>query len=169
VIRNEHGAALITTLLISLIIISISMLITTLVRGKLGTALEVKEGLQAAVEAENLLQESLFVLSTNRFRGSGMEWQENGKTKGWHFDNRPISIEGGILHIQDTKGILPLWPTDFGKLERLLTHYGIKDSERWILLDSLKDWLDRDDLYCFVEFPHQSANNFKKSLIFPKD
>jgi len=145
-IKDERGAALITTLLISMIIISISMLITTLVRGKLGTALEIKEGLETAVEAENMLQQSLFVLSTNRFWGSGIEWEEDGKTKKWHFDNSPLSRRGGVLTIQDTNGILPLWPFDPEKLERLLSHYGIKDSKSRIFIDSLKDWLDDDDL-----------------------
>jgi len=145
-IKDERGAALITTLLISMIIIAISMLVTTVVRGKLGTALEVKAGLQAAVKAENLLQESLFVLSTNRFRGSGIGWEEDGQTKGWPFDNRPVSTKGGKLYIQDTSGIFPLWPFDPGKMNRLLRHHGIKDSESRIFLDSLLDWHDDDDL-----------------------
>ena len=144
--RGERGAALVTTLLISLMIIAVSMLVTSLVRGKIGTAREIKAGLQAAVQAENLLQETIFLLSTHRFKGAGIEWSEKGKTTQWPFDGSPIALNDGNVHIQDTSGILPLWPFDSGKLKRLLDRNGIDESDSCIFLDSLADWLDEDDL-----------------------
>ncbi len=145
-IKQQHGAALVTTLLISLMIITISMLVTSLVRGKIRTAREIKAGMAASIKAENLLQETLFILSIHPFEGAGIEWRENNNTLTWSFDDRPIPLRDGSVRIQDTNGIFPLWPFDSIRLEKLFRQYGIDESDSRIFLDSLDDWLDEDDL-----------------------
>ncbi len=145
-IRNQEGAALITTLLISLMIIAVSMLVTSLVRGKIRTAVEIKAGVAASVKVDNVLQEALFVLSTHRFEGVGIQWREDDKIITWPFDDRPIPLLYGNVSIQDTSGIFPLWPFDSSKWEKLLLQHGVPESDSRIFLDSLSDWRDEDDL-----------------------
>jgi type II secretory pathway component PulK len=145
-IRGNRGAALVTTLLISMIVIAVSMLIASLVRQKIGVAREMKDGLQAAVSAENALQESLFLLSTHRFSGSGVTISDENGSRAWHFDNRPVGLGWGTVTVQDTNAVFPLWPFDPEKMRRLLTSRGIKESESRIFIDSLWDWMDVDDL-----------------------
>jgi len=144
--KGERGAALITTLLISMIVIAVSMLVGSIVRGKIGIAREMKDGLQAAVNAENLLQESLFVLSTHRFSGSGITVSDEDVSRDWHFDNRSISSRWGTLTIQDPSGLFPLWPFYAEQMKRLLASHGIRESDAHVFIDSLLDWMDADDL-----------------------
>ncbi len=145
-IRGERGVALITTLLITMIVISVSLVVASLVRGKIRLAKEIQDGLQAAVHAENLLQESLFVLSTHRFGGSGIAWADEGGTHTYHFDNRPIVGQGGVVRILDTHAVFPLWPFDPMLMDRVLEQHGVGASDRRIFLDSLEDWMDADNL-----------------------
>ncbi len=144
-IKRDGGAALVTTLLISLIIITVAMLVTRLVRAKVSLAIELKQSLRAEVNAENILQEALFILSTNRFNPRGIKWQEQEDTREWYFDGTAVSMPGRSLEIRDTNGIFTLWPVNFEHLDRLFRQNGISDSDRRIFMDSLRDWLDRDN------------------------
>ena len=81
--KGESGAALITTLLISLLIFVISLTVTHIIRSKVRLTIELKDSIEAKIKAENLLERSLFILSTHPFVHDGIVWEENGKIKWW--------------------------------------------------------------------------------------
>lgn len=141
---TERGAALITTLLICMVMMTICLGITHLIRGKIGLAGEVKQGLEAEIQAQNLAQKALFQLSTHRFEANGIAWTQQDVAHDWPFDRRIIAVDGGKLAVQDTHGVLPLCPLRYEPLERLLLQRGIDASDVRIFIDSLKDWVDAD-------------------------
>lgn len=155
--RPQQGFALITALLVSLVITLVVIAASQQARQQVRIAQQLEDKLQARLLADNLIQEALYQMATKPRTASGL----NVAGKLWNFHGQPVVITPDLIGyepppeqtpglsviIQDTTGLIPVFAAPQGRtLQALLEHLDVPSERAAIITDSLKDWVDEDNL-----------------------
>ncbi|MDE3271233.1 general secretion pathway protein GspK [Pseudoalteromonas sp. G4] len=142
--KKQNGIALIQVLIISIVLTLLAMFISKNTQRQVGITEQVKHSFQLRVRLENA--ESLILselLSKNLYRNN----LDSGLASKWNFHNAPFVLSNGVkVQLQDLKGLINLNYVNDTLINSFLTQYELSDSQKREFVDSLKDWIDRDDL-----------------------
>lgn len=166
---RKRASATIFSLLLAFTILAIAIGFNWLVKEHLRFGLTLSEKMQSIVSAHSALNLFLFSALPSRFQFrelllfqgerylglsslplngtpvtisfNGTYFQSISNTTKGTFSLYPV-----IISLQDTNGLISLTTYSTDILERLLKHQGIPPETRAIILDSLLDWIDPDDL-----------------------
>lgn len=143
---NDKGYALPTVLLISMIIIALTMGMTSSVRSKVETAIELKARTSAYLKSHSAMSEVVYNILTSTFTSTGIKIrQEDGSQLEWNLYADPIELSEGVtVRLRDSSGMLSLlFHRDY---LRELMEYASQDSKKSnAFADALADWQDIDD------------------------
>lgn len=146
-LSNDHGVALVVVLWIFIFLFVMAFEFSSSVREEAGAAhrfAEEAEGYYLAVAGfEKALYSLVRQFST---QGQPAASQLSGLADGsWRED----SLETGLYRVRlvDEAGKINLNRVDEATLQRIFTNLGIDESRRGILVDSILDWRDEDDLH----------------------
>ncbi len=147
--RSESGAALIIVLVISIISMSIALFTIGVSRNILFSSNMLMDKLYAKIGAESEIAKLKFYISTGQFHPTSV-------TNPAHIpDFPPILYINGTkqnlgkyaqIKLMDTGGLLDVWVSNAGRIERLLENEGVAASKAEIIRDSISDWYDKDNL-----------------------
>jgi general secretion pathway protein K len=141
---NQRGFVLVATLWILAIITIGASYFAERVGKTLALAQRSQQATEALLDFSNTRAEILFRLATDRFSVYGL-----GQTQlsAIALDNRPYRGSGqDILRLQDSRGLINLNYVQPEWLLRLLGRMGVPAEKRGVLLDTLLDYIDTDDL-----------------------
>lgn len=142
--KKQNGIALIQVLIISIVLTLLAMFISQNTKRQVGITEQVKHSFQLRVRLENA--ESLILselLSKNLYRNN----LDSGLASKWNFHNAPFVLNNGVkVQLQDLKGLINLNYVNDTLINSFLTKYELSNSQKREFVDSLKDWIDRDDL-----------------------
>lgn len=143
--KLQSGVALIQVLIISLVLTILSLFILQSVKRQVGVSEMVKANFSLRLEIENAEAELLKTLV--EFRPYRNDNSDNDIVKVWNFYNKPFSIgKGVIVQIQDVRGLVNLNYINERLLINTLKGLEVKGKDLRVLVDSLQDWVDNDDL-----------------------
>jgi general secretion pathway protein K len=147
--RSQHGLALIQILLFTAILSVLALYMTQTAKSQITQAQWGNDKTQAQVNihsAESLL---LFQLLTNR-KGYAQAQGDNSEydlTNVWNFYATPFVINNNVTaKIQDQSSLIQLQYPDAKLLKQLLINFAVSANDAEVLVDSLLDWQDLDNI-----------------------
>jgi general secretion pathway protein K len=144
-VKNSQGIALIQVLIISIILTMLGIYINQTVRAQIGIVSLMKNSFELNLALENAEAELLHTLLTQkRYKKSD---SDNTTVRKWNFYGESFSLnDNTTVTIQDLSGILRLNLLDKTLARNVFDQLGVSDHEVRTFLDSLADWIDKDDL-----------------------
>ncbi|WP_286233246.1 general secretion pathway protein GspK [Thalassotalea sediminis] len=142
--NNTKGIALVQVLIITMIITTLALFITQSIRQQVKLTVDVQVASELELQIENA-QSELFIalLSEKAIRKE----TKNPLTSKWNFHNKSFHINDNVeARIQGMNGLLSINMLDKTLTNRLLISLGYKEGAIREFIDSLKDWIDEDDL-----------------------
>lgn len=142
--RNQQGGFILVLTLWVLVIVAIAAgYFSERVTRAVELATQSRQNSGALVDMASTRAEILYRLSTTTLTEYGVG---RGSTA-IYLDDRPYQGEGDtIVRVQDTRGLLNLNLVDDGRLNRFLGLLGIEAEQRGRLIDTLRDYIDSDNL-----------------------
>lgn len=143
--KPQSGIALIQVLIISLVLTMLSLFILQSVKRQVDVSEMVKANFSLRLAIENAEAELLKTLV--EFRPYRNESSESEIVRNWNFYNLPFSMGNSVtIQIQDVRGLVNLNYINEQLLLNTLQELGVKKKELRVLVESLQDWIDSDDL-----------------------
>ena len=144
-IKNCQGIALIQVLIISIILTMLGIYINQTVRSQIGIVSLMKNSFELNLQLENAEADLLHALLTHkRYRKID---SDNALVQQWNFHGKPFILnDDTTVKIQDLSGLLRLNFLDKTLARNLFEQLGFSGHEVRTLIDSLADWIDKDDL-----------------------
>ncbi len=143
--KNHEGVALLLVLWVLAILMVIVISFSLLTRADLTSTLAYSKGVEKKFLAEAGIHRAI---SEIFYRKDDTSLQEEGPWKG---DGRPYREEAGggsyVVRMTDETGKVDINSAPDIVLKRLLENHGVGSEEATIIVDSLMDWKDPDDLY----------------------
>jgi len=147
--RSQHGLALIQILLFTAILSVLALYMTQTAKSQITQAQWGNDKTQAQVNihsAESLL---LFQLLTNK-KNYAQEQANNSEydlSNVWNFYATPFVINNNVTaQIQDQSSLIQLQYPDANLLKQLLINFAVTANDAEVLVDSLLDWQDLDNI-----------------------
>ncbi|MBU2891943.1 general secretion pathway protein GspK [Colwellia sp. D2M02] len=164
-LRNK-GIALIQVLIITMVLTILGLFITQSIRGQVNTALKIQTNVDLGLKIETaeaiLIQE---LLTNIRYADKD---SENALVKRWNFYGEPFQLNDYVMvKMQDLNGLLSFNVMSHSLAASLLAELGVEDHPARTFLDSLKDWIDKDDL----KYINGAEKNYyrRMNLVGPRD
>lgn len=144
-VSRKRGIALIQVLIISIILMMLGIFIQQAVKQQVNLAYQVQDSFKLRLHLEKAESEIFAaLLSHRRYRDIK---SENEVVKKWNFFNEPFAINNVVtVKIQDLSSLVNLNFTNTELLRQLLNDLEYEENDSRILIDSLADWKDKDDL-----------------------
>ena len=151
-LRSENGSALVLVLVVSSLLLGSSFwAISTYTAGVRATE-QLMNKFEARLGAESALQILKYYGATGRFDNSTLS---NSLSESLDFPKMlsltdqeyKLMLGNNIIHISllDSFAVLNISYLDNRVLSRLLHYFGLDDKERFVIRDSFKDWIDKND------------------------
>jgi len=142
--KNQQGFVLVLTLSVLVIVAIAAGYFADRVARSVELAQQSKENASAMIDIEGTRAEMLYRLCTTSMTRYGLG---QGNTV-IQFDDRPYHGLGNtVVRLQDNRGLLNLNATDDARLQRFLGLLSIPPEKNARLIDTLRDYMDRDDLH----------------------
>ncbi|MCX7240226.1 MAG: type II secretion system protein GspK [Burkholderiales bacterium] len=142
--NSQRGFVLILTLLVLVIVALAAGYFSERVSRSVELAERSNQNVSAMIDMASTRAEILYRLSTTSMTEYGLG--RGGSLI--QLDNRPYSGSGDtLLRVQDDRGLLNLNASEDDRLQRLLGMLGIAADQRPHLIDTLRDYIDSDDLH----------------------
>lgn len=142
--RRQKGFILVLTLGMLVIVAIAAGYFAERVERSMELARQSRQDIQAAVDQANMRAEILFRLGTTSFSAHGLGLGAEAIA----LDNRLYHGTGtSFLRLQDNRGLLNLNQADDGSLQRFLGVLGIPADQRGRMVDTLRDYIDADNLH----------------------
>jgi len=141
----QKGIALVQVLIISIVLTLLSLFIAQTVQFQAAIAHTMNDAFKLRLKVEDaeaallqaILTEHLYVNQSSK----------NEIAKNWNFYGKVFSINDNVkVTLQDLNSLISLNSIDKIITKSLLVDFGLSIEETNILLDSLEDWKDEDDL-----------------------
>lgn len=142
--RRQKGFILVLTLGMLVIVAIAAGYFAERVERSMELARQSRQDIQATVDQANMRAEILFRLGTTPFSAHGLGLGAEAIA----LDNRLYHGTGtSFLRLQDNRGLLNLNQADDGSLQRFLGVLGIPADQRGRMVDTLRDYIDADNLH----------------------
>lgn len=142
--RRQRGFILVLTLGMLVIVAIAAGYFAERVGRSVELAQRAQQNIQAVVDQANMRAEILFRLGTTSFSAHGLGLGSDAIV----LDNRLYHGAGtGFLRLQDNRGLLNLNQADDASLQRFLGVLGIPADQRGRMVDTLRDYIDADNLH----------------------
>jgi|YelNatPaOPRAMG01_1025707.scaffolds.fasta_scaffold18850_2 general secretion pathway protein K len=163
--KSQKGIALILVLWVLIILMTLVLSFTLLVKTEVNSTIYFKEGIEKKFYAEAGIQRAILEIFYNlKYKGETIEFEE---TKAWRTDGTPYDVEIGdgyfSVRITDESGKVDINTTPEIILRNLLINLGVSQDDTDIIVDSIMDWKDSDDLYRL----HGAESDYYMSLPNP--
>ncbi len=140
---KQKGIALLQVLLISAIISVLAMYLTLTSRQQIAVAKLADDRANATLHLKSAESRVIFELLSKDYSISA----NNPLPKNYNFYAKPIAIdEYASVEIQDVAGLINIRTPDRLLLRNTLKQLGADENESSVIVDSLLDWQDKDDL-----------------------
>lgn len=146
--RSEQGSVLIIVLVLMMVSMSLALYTVSLSRDMVATSQQLSDKLQAKLDAGSVMEKTIFIGTTGRFTSWNIENMSANREFPVQINlrNTPFKVGNSQLRLQDSAGLLGLWPPNTFYMRKILRNSGIKHGEIETTIDSLLDWTDADDL-----------------------
>ena len=169
---NKNGSSLIIVLIIFSISVMLTAFAINLSRKNIFSSAVLMDKLRADIEAESVVEKIKFYASTGVFFSY---WIQNKFSSYLKFpvilyiDGRRQMIDNNtIITLQDTGGLINIWNFYPSVVENLLKKNDCKKSKIRVVLDSIKDWYDKDN-FCRMSGAEASFYVSKGCLYAPRN
>ncbi len=147
-LRSKKGSAIIIVLIISIIAMSLTLFAIDISKKIVQSSEMLMDKLHAKIGVESEIEKLKFYASTGNFHSSYMT---NTFTtilpEKLYLDGRAQKIDNNtILRIKDSGGFINIWSPSKRFIEALLKNDNISASKIAIILNSLDDWYDDNNL-----------------------
>jgi len=140
--RSAHGFILPLTLWILAAITIVAGYLAERVHRSVQLAQAQQDRSEAMRQLSNARAQMLFRLATQSLGPCGL-----GQLPACvALDDRPYAFGQAVVQLQDARGLISLETADDEQLGRLLALYGLPPERRAVLIDTLRDYTDADDL-----------------------
>ena len=170
-LANQRGVALIVVLWIFIFLFVVAFDFSTSVREEAAAASRYGDETQGYYLAVGGFEQGLYDFLSQT---AGRQFQQQGEAPNDLFDGswREENLGAGVYRVRlvDEGGKININRVDEGTLRRVFTNLGIEEPRRSILIDSIMDWRDPDDLhrangaendyYLSLQPPYTAKNGF---------
>jgi len=140
---KQKGIALLQVLLISAIISVLAMYLTLTSRQQIAVAKLVDDRANAGLHLKSAESRVIFELLSKDYSASA----NNPLPENYNFYAKPIKIDDyARVEIQDVAGLINIRTPDRLLLRNTLKRLGADENDSSVIVDSLLDWQDKDDL-----------------------
>lgn len=145
---GERGSVLIIVLILMMISMALALYTVSVSRDIVKTSGQLLDNLQARLESGSALEKIKYIGSTGRFTSWNIENASGNKEFPVQLNLRgtPVTVGNCEIRLQDSAGRLGISPPNYDILRRLIEAGGVSPAESDAAVDSLKDWIDEDDL-----------------------
>lgn len=155
---RRRGSASLFSLFISMVILTVAIGFNWLVREQYRASVALEEKVEAFVLGQSTFNLLLFSISCGRvgirdavlYRGKELLNLERMPIDGTELVMNSTLHPGRTyrirISVQDTNGLLSLTNLYVPGLKNLLEFFGVENERKEIIIDSLLDWIDEDDL-----------------------
>jgi len=147
---NEKGSATFLMVLIVMVLLTVSIGFNWLVREYIRSAQAFQQKAEAMLRARSAYDTLIYLMLNGKFTPKEIvcpQMEELPEIGSIPLNGTEVSfLEDLTVRVQDSNGMLSLTTINSGALKRLLTYFGAEVQEVETLMDSLLDWVDRDDL-----------------------
>jgi DNA uptake protein ComE-like DNA-binding protein/type II secretory pathway pseudopilin PulG len=141
---RQHGFVLVATLWVLVIVAMAAAYFSERVARSVELAQQSQQNTQALIDMAGTRAEILYRLGTTSLTAYGIG---RGQTA-IPLDDRPFKgLGNSLVRLQDTRGLFNLNYPDEERLQRLLGVMGIPATQRSRMIDTLRDYIDMDDLH----------------------
>lgn len=142
--QSQNGFILVATLWVMVIVAIAAGYFANRVALSIELAQQSKQNTRALIDMAGARAEILYRLATISTTEYGLGRGDSSIS----LDNRPYATLGNtILQLQDARGLLNLNYPDGERLHRLLGQLGIPAQRRSHMIDTLRDYIDNDNLH----------------------
>jgi general secretion pathway protein K len=152
-LKNNNGSAIILTIMMAGVIITVGLGFNWLVKEHLKAAEEFKRKSEAILRTRSAFETISFLLSNGQMGPREMRLSGNKdlvEMDSFPLDGQKIALfkdEDLFVQLQDSNGLLSLTNMNLGAMENLVDRVGGLDNESAIgIIASYLDWIDPDDL-----------------------
>jgi len=132
------------SLWISAVLIAISVYFISVSKKNIQNSLRLNKKLEVYLKAKSALETVKFYVGTGEFKNYYIKNRLPNLPDKLFLDSTPLETNNTTIILQDTSGLINLMYPNLDIINKLLKNKKIKN--RQILVDSLVDWLDKDDL-----------------------
>ena len=141
---TQTGIALVQVLIISLILSSLAIFISQAVKSQVNTVRQMQQAFELRLKLESVEAQLLQTLLTEQPYVNVNSF--NPLVTKWNFYGKKFAIDDNTnVAIQDLSSLINLNIIDRRLMLSMLFKLGVDESESYIFLDSLLDWVDADD------------------------
>lgn len=158
-LRNKRGMALILSILIISLIVSLTLQFNRSMRSDVHAAANLRDGIKLGCIAKSGFNYALAVLLADASEGSVDSLQEAWADPKTLSENSASLFEEGrfqvqisdhsariqINHLVDNQQPQQFVPAQKDLLKRFLTQFGLEDEEAENIINAIKDWIDSDN------------------------
>ncbi|MCI4624377.1 MAG: general secretion pathway protein GspK [Candidatus Magnetoovum sp. WYHC-5] len=159
--NNKSGSAVLLSIFLSAIIITVAIGFNWLVKEHVKTAIGFKNKSRAMVKVYSAIDTLTYVILTGRKTADGIEFSDRSLLgiSGIGANNRPLTVWKEVeISVQDTNGMVSLYNLDVGLFENLMKVIKIANYKE--ISDSVSDWVDSDN----IEKAQGAENNYYTSM-----
>jgi general secretion pathway protein K len=142
---KNNGVALIQVLIITMVLTILGLFITQSIRGQVNSAFNMKKSVDLGLKietAEAILIQSLLTNVRHPNKNSDVALVQR-----WNFYNEKFTLNEYVtVKMQDLNGLLSLNVMSHSLATNVFNELGLEGHPVRTFLDSLKDWIDKDDL-----------------------
>lgn len=163
--NSQKGIALLLVLWVMTLLMVIVFSFSLLAKTEINSTIHFKESIEKKFYAEAGIQRAIMELFYKlENKNIPLEFEE---TEPWKTDGTPYSVEFGdgffSVRITDESGKVDINKTPEIILRNLLINLGVSQDDTDIIVDSIMDWKDSDDLYRL----HGAESDYYMSLRNP--
>jgi general secretion pathway protein K len=148
VIKNENGSAVLLTIFVASIIITVGVGFNWIVKEHIKTAGALKDKSEAMILAESSFDTAMFAILTGKLTNKGIAFTDESLlgTSKIIANGTPLWVnENIILRLQDANGLISLAENIGDNLRKLITTLA-PEKNAYEIVDCINDWTDADDL-----------------------
>jgi len=150
--KKEKGSASLYSLFVAIVILTVAIGFNWIVKEHLKASFSLNQKMESLVSAYSTYQLLLFTMLPGKVLNKEILLYEGEKYLGVSkiplngtevFFNATIPV---TISLQDTNGLLSLSTLNTQVFDRLLKYAQVPEERRRVIIDSLLDWIDPDDL-----------------------
>lgn len=166
-ISKQQGAALIFSLLVSLLLGVFAGFFTYKAQQNIKLAEQLSAQLLARSEAENQLKKAIYAISSLGF--SGVEWPDSGKKYPARYWGENENVASGVnVSYQDLASKLSIIPFRPEEWKGVLQYHGLENIVAQGIVDKIEDWMDNDS-FRRVQGMEKRGYQYENSDIYPRN
>ncbi len=141
---NQSGSAIIIVLIISIVAFLITLFTVKLSKELVTSSYMLFDKLKAKFGAESTIEKLKFYIKTGKPGYNTITNNVPGMPKKIYLDGRVVKIDNASVQITDSGGMLSVFVLDSRLIKGLLKANNVSNTRITTIVDSLKDWYDRD-------------------------